>query len=44
MDHKFFSANGTPSSTQIALQTYNLLEHSFELGGAVRKKIIQIMN
>ena len=34
---RIFSANGTPSSAQIALQVLNLFEHSLELGGATRK-------
>ena len=33
----FSSANGTPSSAQIALQVLSLFEHSLELGGATRK-------
>ena len=39
----FSSANGTPSSAQIALQVLSLFEHSLELGGATRK-IVQKMN
>ena len=31
------SANGIPSSAQIALQVLSLFEHSLELGGATRK-------
>ena len=34
----FSSANGAPSSAQLALQVLSLFEHSLELGGATRKK------
>ena len=40
----FSTANGTPSSAQIALQVLRLLEHSLELGGSHEEKIVQIMN
>ena len=40
----FSTANGTPSSAQIALQVLRLLEHSLELGGSHEEKIVQIKN
>ena len=40
----FSTANGTPSSAQIALQVPRLLEHSLELGGSHEEKIVQIKN